>query len=263
MIGFFILMPINFYKYQSSGNSFVIIDNLENKISFNKSQIVKLCDFNYGIGSDGVMIIRPCKESDFELQFFNPDGSKSFCGNGSLCALHFLKNKKFINKYCNFIGFDGIHEAKINDEIYLKMKNIDFYEKINNDFYINSGAPHYVKFIDHNLKKIDIYIESMIIKTCDFLKKNPCNINFVSLEDEHTIYVRTFEKGIDRETLSCGTGAIASAIAFSIKENRKINYVRMRGGTLRVTYKKNKNNTFSDIYLIGNPKNIYNGKISI
>ena len=256
-------MLINFYKYQSSGNSFLLVDDLQNKINLNKSQIVKLCDFSYGVGSDGLIIIKPSKESDFELQFFNPDGSKGFCGNGSLCALDFLKNKKFINNYCNFVAFDGIHEAKINNDIYLKMKNINFYEKINNDYYINSGAPHYIRFIDHNLKRIDIVNESMIIKNNDFLKKNPCNIDFISLEDKGVIYVRTFEKGVDRETLSCGTGAIASAIAFSIKKNLKIDYVRMKGGILKVDYKKNKNNTFSDIYLIGNPKKVFNGEIRI
>jgi len=256
-------MPINFYKYQSSGNSFILIDNLENKISFTKSQIIKFCDYNYGVGSDGLIILKSHKESDFELEFFNPDGTKSFCGNGSLCALYFLKKKNFLNKNCNFIAFDGIHEAKINDDIYLKMKNIDFYEKINNDYYIYSGAPHYVKFIDNNLKNIDVVNESKIIKNLDFLKKKPCNINFVSLEDRSVISVRTFEKGVDRETLSCGTGAVASAIAFSIKENRKAKHVRMEGGILKVIFKINNNNTFSDIYLLGDPREVFTGKISI
>ena len=115
-------MQLHFYKYQSSGNSFILIDNLENKTSLLKSQIIKLCDYSFGVGSDGLIILSSVLGMDFEIIFYNPDGSLGFCANGSLCALHFFKKNKFIDKDCSFKAFDGIHTAIIENDIHLKIK---------------------------------------------------------------------------------------------------------------------------------------------
>lgn len=256
-------MQLHFYKYQSSGNSFILIDNLENKISLLKSQIIKLCDYSFGVGSDGLIILSSVLGMDFEIIFYNPDGSLSFCANGSLCALHFLKKNKFIHGECSFKAFDGLHTAIIENYIHLKMKDIDKYTKLDNGYYLNSGAPHHVKFVNGELLHVNIIKEYKNIRKHNFYKKKLCNINLVSIEGEKTISIRTFEKGVNRETLSCGTGAVASVVATSIKENLVINSVKTKGGKLKVVFNKNKKDKFSDIYLIGYPQEVFRGKINL
>jgi len=255
-------MQLHFYKYQSSGNSFILIDNLENKTSLLKSQIIKLCDYSFGVGSDGLIILSSVLGMDFEIIFYNPDGSLGFCANGSLCALHFLK-KKFISRDCSFKAFDGIHMAIIENDIHLKMKDINKYKKLDNGYYLNSGAPHHVKFVNGELLNLNIIKEYKDIRKHNFYKKKLCNINLVFIEGKNTISIRTFEKGVNRETLSCGTGVVASVIATFIKENLVINSIKTKGGKLKVIFNKNKKDKFSDIYLIGSPQEVFTGKINL
>ncbi|MEE3112969.1 MAG: diaminopimelate epimerase, partial [Bacteroidota bacterium] len=211
---------------------------------------------------DGLIILSSVLGMDFEIIFYNPDGSLGFCANGSLCALHFFK-KKFISRDCSFKAFDGIHMAIIENDIHLKMKDINKYKKLDNGYYLNSGAPHHVKFVNGELLNLNIIKEYKDIRKHNFYKKKLCNINLVFIEEEKTISIRTFEKGVNRETLSCGTGAVASVVATSIKENLVINSIKTKGGKLKVIFNKNKKDKFSDIYLIGSPQEVFRGKINL
>ncbi len=255
-------MLLSFIKYNSSGNAFIIIDNRNRKYKFTDEQIKLLCDFKSGIGSDGLLIINKSKNLDFKLDFYNPDSTKAFCGNGSLCVLHYLKNKKVIGNTSLFSSLKKKYTAKLNSKISLKINDIDSYSCVENDYFIDSGAPHHIRFVD-DANTYDIENEAKLIRKYVYYKKKQCNVNLVSFVGNNSIYVRTFEKGVERETLSCGTGAIAAVIASSIYKNLSINKVITRGGKLNVLFNRINNYKFKDIYLIGNPKEVFKGEITL
>ena len=255
-------MLLGFIKYKSSGNNFIIVDNRDRKYKITGEQIKFLCDFKNGIGSDGLIIINQSRNLDFKLDFYNPDSTKAFCGNGSLCVLHYLKHKKVIGNASLFSSLKKKYTAKLNSKISLKMNDIDSYSCIGNDYFIDSGAPHHIRFVD-DANSFDIEKEVKLIRRSDCFKKKQYNVNLVSFIGSNSIYVRTFEKGVERETLSCGTGAVASVIASSIYKNLSINKVITRGGKLNVLFNRVTDYKFTDIYLIGNPKEVFKGEITI
>ena len=252
-------MQIKYYKYQSSGNSFVLIDNLNVKPLSNQV-ISKIISTNEVRDSDGLLLLYPSEKFDFKLIFFNPDGSKSFCGNGSICSVHYLKSKKLIKNQCSFQSYGKKYNAIIDPEIKIKMVDISKIKKINNGYFVNSGAPHYVEFVD-DLNKVDIIQEVTKIKSSEFYDNLPFNINFIQKEN-NLIYIRTFEKGVERETLSCGTGAVASSVVCSKIFEGNFPLIKARGGDLRVNYKK-KRDLFYDITLSSNPLMEYNSYLKI
>ncbi len=252
-------MPIQFYKYQSSGNNFILIDNIsqKKKLKTKLSQILKHKEVK---NSDGLLVLEGSKKYDFELIFFNPDGSKSFCGNGSLCSLHYLRSVNKIQGFSSFFSYGRKYTAQIDSEISIKMKDIKSYDCFNNEYFINSGAPHHVKFVD-DVKKYNINEEADSIRNRPFYRNNDCNVNLVSVSENNSISIRTFEKGVERETLSCGTGAVASAVAYSLHKNLKVNKVKTIGGELNVFFNRTDDLHFFDIFLKGNPSLEYKGWI--
>ena len=255
-------MLLGFTKYKSSGNNFIIIDNRDRKYKFTGEQIKFLCDFKNGIGSDGLLVINKSKNLDFKVDFYNPDSTKAFCGNGSLCVLHYLRNKKVIGNTSSFSSLKKKYTAKLNSKISLKINDINSYSCVENGYFIDSGAPHHIRFVD-DANSHDIENEAKLIRKYDYYKKKQYNLNLVSFVGSNSIYVRTFEKGVERETLSCGTGAVASVIASSIYKNISINKVITRGGKLNVLFNRVNNYKFTDIYLIGNPKEVFKGEITL
>ena len=254
-------MKIKYFKYQSSGNNFILIDCINQKFNFD-GKINTLITHPIVKKSDGILFLTNSKKSDFILSFYNPDGSSGFCGNGSLCSLHYLKAKNQIQETATFSSLGKRYSAKISSEISLKMKNITSFKCFDDEYFIDSGAPHHIKFVD-NVNSFDIKIEADLIRKRPFYRLKDCNVNLVSYLGDGSIYVRTFEKGVERETLSCGTGAVASVIAFSLYKNHSVNKVKTKGGMLKVFFKRNKLYKFSDIYLIGQPKEEYSGEILI
>ena len=206
---------ISFFKYQGTGNDFVMIDNRKN--TFPKGEvglIAKLCDRRFGIGADGVILIENDKDSDFEMIYYNPDGSQSLCGNGSRCAVMFANHLGIIEEKTKFLAVDGVHEAYIQDgRVYLSMHDVGSFEQIGEDYLIDTGSPHYIKYVK-DLDQKDMIKEGQAIRYSDRFKEEGINVNLIQ-ENEQGLSIRTYERGVEGETHSCGTGCTAAALAYS------------------------------------------------
>ncbi len=258
-------MTINFYKYQATGNDFIIIDSRGGDYVFTKENISSLCDRKYGVGSDGLMLIMDNDEVDFEMQFYNPDGSMSFCGNGSRCAVSFCYHNGIISKECVFLTNDGVHKARILDYNLVKIDvlgPIKIKSLPNGDFQTDTGSPHYVKFTDH-LEDPDLMKECQLIRYSEAYKKDGINVNMV-MPNENGLEMRTYERGVEGETLSCGSGVTAAALCYSLlyeKFNNEVS-VRTQGGDLNVSFEFI-NNHFNDVSLTGPAVFVFRGEISL
>ena len=259
-------MKIKFQKYQGTGNDFIIINN--NRLSFpnkNKDLIRCLCDRKFGIGSDGLILINPSEKTDFEMLYFNSDGNLgSMCGNGARCSVKFAQKQKIIKSNTIFNACDGNHNATINkDLITLSMKPVDKIKTFNNDLFLDTGSPHYIRFVE-NIEGFNVYNEGKLIRNSSEFKDEGVNVNFVQIISENEFSVRTFERGVEDETLSCGTGVTAVALAmFHLKKtNSKKLKIKTRGGELTVEF-NNSENGYSEIYLTGSVKMIFSGEIEI
>lgn len=258
-------MQIHFSKYHGAGNDFILIDNRNKSIELDTKQIAFLCHRNFGIGSDGLMLLENHAEHDFYMRYFNPDGSEGMmCGNGGRCIIRFAQDLGIISNKTTFLAPDGVHEAEIlGENISLKMNDVNKTEIIENNYFINTGAPHYIKFED-DLSQSNVYSEGKEIRYSPiFIARGGTNVNFVSLNSEG-IAVRTYERGVENETLACGTGIVASAIAAFLtnKTTAKEINVKALGGKLKVRF-EHKNNSFTNIYLIGPAEKVFSGTIEL
>ena len=259
-------MQIDFYKYEGTGNDFVIIDNRELTFQKNdKTLIQNICDRKKGVGADGLILLENHEKLDFSMIYFNADGSESgFCGNGSRCITHLANNLNIINDNAKFNAIDGIHESKItNGRISVKMNDVLKSEifKYNDKYsttFVDTGSPHLIR-IHENIDSIDIVKEARELKLIYSEYTNGLNINFCQISDSK-IKLRTYERGVEDETLSCGTGAVASAVFLKdsdLVSNDKIE-ILMKGGLLCVELNKEKN-LFSDIWLSGEVNMVFKG----
>ncbi len=259
-------MKVNFYKYQGTGNDFIIIDNRKNNVSLSDMQINQLCDQRFGIGADGLMLLENHPSLDFNMKYFNADGKEStMCGNGGRCLVAFAKSISLIDKKTNFNAIDGVHKATINknNSISLQMQDVSYVRLVNTNYFLNTGSPHYVTFRD-DIKNIDVYNRGREIRYSAEFSPEGTNVNFVEFQN-NKLFVRTYERGVENETLSCGTGVTASAISASIySDSDKNSYdIITKGGYLNVSFKKQDSNTFSDIWLTGPATFVFNGEIDI
>lgn len=257
-------MTINFYKYQGTGNDFVMIDNRDNVFPDDISYVQKLCDRRFGVGADGLILIENHPSLDFEMVYFNADGSKSLCGNGSRCAVNFARQLGIIENETNYLTIDGPYNATIdNDEkVHIHMRDIEGLEIKNDDFFLNNGSPHHIIFTDNNAQT-DVYNEGKTIRESDAYKPGGTNVNFVEIIDEHSIDVRTFERGVEDETLSCGTGVTASSLAASKKGVSSPVRVKTKGGHLSVKFDSNDNGKFENIWLSGPAQLVFEGNLEL
>ena len=268
-------MPIHFHKYQATGNDFVLIDNRITKIKFTNENINRICDRRFGVGADGLILIEESKGADFEMIYYNSDGSQSLCGNGCRAAVDFASFLNIITDRASFRAYDGIHEAfRLDDQIIkLKMNDVRGIESFGNDYFIDTGSPHYVQFVN-NLDDIDVVQLGRNIRNHESFKPGGTNVNFVELLPNNTIAVRTYERGVEDETLSCGTGVTAAALAVSTKGYQSPVNVSVRGGKLSVEFKWNKMNAadtknnngpgpFVDLFLIGPAKMVFEGDLEL
>ncbi len=260
-------MKVKFYKYQGAGNDFIMIDNRSYGINRdNKELFESLCHRRFGIGADGLILLQKKEGYDFEMVYFNSDGNESsMCGNGGRCIIQFAKQIGVIKNNCSFLAIDGLHEGYINEAeiVTLKMKDVDAVEVNGNDFIINTGSPHYVKFLNE-IKSLSIVEEAHKIRYSERFKAEGINVNFVEVKNENHIAVRTYERGVEDETYSCGTGVVASSIAHYIKSGKKSNhiYVDVVGGRLQVRFHEN-NNAFTDVFLIGEAVEVFEGEVDV
>ena len=258
-------MYIDFNKYQATGNDFVMIDNrIENKIFNDEKLIQKLCDRKFGVGADGLILISEDSETDFRMRYFNSDGREaSMCGNGGRCAVAFAKKLKLTSSDAvRFIAVDGLHEAIIlKNTIRLKMINVVDYKKIGENYFIQTGSPHHVGFYS-DLKEIDVLNEGRKIRYSVKYEPEGANINFVEYID-NLIHIRTYERGVENETLSCGTGSVAAAVAtyLEYESTEQSFHLQAPGGKLKVSFKKPTKGNFENVWLEGPATLVFSGKI--
>lgn len=259
-------MVINFYKYHGTGNDFIMIDNTKSLIKLVQSQIKLLCDRHFGIGADGLILIETSENHDFYMQYFNADGREStMCGNGGRCSVHFAKSLGLVKgNHTIFEAIDGLHKAEINDNIIaLQMQNVSKINIEKNYCYLDTGSPHHVEFTK-DTDKVNVYEEGKKIRYGHPYNEGGSNVNFVTQIEDNVFKVRTYERGVENETLSCGTGVTASAIAAfeTGKTNKKNIYLNTLGGQLEVTFEKD-NNTYKNVILKGPATFVFKGSIEI
>ncbi len=256
-------MQMEFYKYQGTGNDFIILDNRDGKYNgLSNEAINKLCDRNFGIGADGLMLLELADGYDFRMNYHNADGMEgSMCGNGGRCLVQFAKDMGIEKTHYRFIAVDGEHEAEIKPDglIRLKMQDVFGVTDIRGDVVLNTGSPHFIRFVD-TVDHVDIFSEGTKIRYNDTYANEGINVNFVEQTD-NGIRIRTYERGVEDETLSCGTGATAAAIASATEDGPQIVSVAVQGGHLEIAFNRINPNQFSDIWLIGPAAFVFRGTI--
>ncbi len=262
-------MKISFSKYQGTGNDFVIIDNRQNNIVLTTEQIAFICDRKKGIGADGLMLLGNKEGYDFEMIYYNANGLEgSMCGNGGRCLTQFASDIGLNKKQFNFIAIDGPHESTINEDgwVYLKMSDVNAVEKnIDNEipfFVLNTGSPHYIEMVD-SINSVDVFGLGQMIRNNDRFKSEGININFVEQQDDK-IFVRTYERGVENETLSCGTGVTAAALISGIEKlGEQTIQIETLGGKLAVRFNNKGDQVFDNIWLMGPGTFVFSGSITV
>ena len=260
-------MQLEFYKYQGTGNDFVMVDNRKDFFpKDNIKLIAHLCDRRFGIGGDGLILLENDLATDFKMVYYNSDGNQSsMCGNGGRCLVAFAKKLNVIKNNTTFIATDGLHHATISDDGLVSLQMIDVENvKVNQDYvFLNTGSPHHVQLVE-DLENYDVKQNGARIRYGDLYGKTGSNVNFVKQVDKSTFSLRTYERGVEDETLSCGTGATAVAIAMNIlgkTQSSTIN-LNVEGGKLIVSFEKNESG-FTKVTLKGPAEFVFKGTIAI
>jgi len=260
-------MKVSFYKYQGTGNDFVILENRDNQYdNLTTAQVKHICNRRFGVGADGLMLLGKDDQLDFKMVYFNADGNESsMCGNGGRCLVKFASHQGMFKITYRFMAVDGMHEADIDMHgiVRLKMQDVNQVEYHSGYAILNTGSPHFVKFAN-NVEDIDVVETGREIRYSKHFEKEGINVNFVETTDADGIYVRTYERGVEDETMSCGTGVTASALVNAHNENG-FNRVEVKtpGGRLSVEYNKIDDEHFDNIWLCGPAELVYKGEIEL
>jgi len=262
-------MKISFQKFQANGNDFIMLVDKETGIALTEKQITKLCDRHFGIGADGLMVLRNSDAYDFEMHYYNSDGKKaSMCGNGGRSIASLAYSLGFAGKRMIFLATDGVHEAIIEKELVkgslydvsLKMVDVEKVDKFSNYYFLNTGVPHYVEFVE-GLSDMDVVTKGRQIRFDPRFADEGTNVNFVEIHSDR-IEVRTYERGVEDETLSCGTGVTASAIAAFLKTGKKGLLVQARGGNFKVSFEQS-DYGFVNVWLRGPAEKVFDGETDL
>ncbi len=258
-------MKLPFFKYQGTGNDFVLIDNRHLDFPKNDAELIEsLCDRKLGVGADGLILIEEAAEVDFKMVYYNADGNEStMCGNGGRCIVQFAKYLNIITDKATFTAVDGVHKAHfVNDEIALGMIAVSEVTENATGVFLNTGSPHHVQLVD-DVTSYDVFGQGMAIRNKVYGSEG-ANVNFVSKIADDTFYVRTYERGVEDETLSCGTGVTAVAIAMTHLKKTKAEVITLLtlGGVLKVSFTKEAN-IYKNIVLQGPAIQVYKGAIDI
>lgn len=270
-------MQLQFYKYQGTGNDFIMIDDRDNKFpTENVALVAKLCDRKFGIGADGLILLQNHNQASYYMKYYNSDGNEStMCGNGGRCLAAFALHIGVVNGAHAFMAIDGLHDAEFEGEltdsvwIKLKMKDVDDIDaRPENVFVLNTGSPHYVQFVYENLAALNLIDDAKHIRYGAEYAAKGINVNFINLLGLHHINMRTYERGVEDETLSCGTGVTAAALSAALLNNLPngvhTTKVTTCGGDLKVTFMFNSSNSsFNDIWLQGPATRVFTGSIKI
>lgn len=260
-------MKIEFYKYQGTGNDFILLDNRTNLYdNLTEKQVASLCNRHFGIGADGLMLLNVKEGYDFDMKYYNANGAEgSMCGNGSRCIVKFAARLGIRKNNYHFLAADGEHEADIDIDgvVRLKMRDVNNVEGRTNHYILNTGSPHYVKHIS-DVENMDVKTGGRMIRYSKEFEKKGINVNFVETLSEYSIYVRTYERGVEDETLSCGTGVTASALVSAHNDNG-FNRVEVKtpGGNLSVEFDKKDDDHFENIWLNGPATFVFKGEFEL
>lgn len=255
---------IKFYKYHGTGNDFIMIDNRDLQFPKDNINLInRMCHRRFGIGADGLILLENDDTSDFKMTYYNSDGNEStMCGNGGRCLVAFAHFNKVFDDKCTFNAIDGLHEAELkNDIVKLKMIDVDTISTHESDYILDTGSPHYVQFVE-NIKDLNVYQKGNSIRNSPTFKEKGINVNFVEKLSDDEIFVRTYERGVEDETYSCGTGVAASSLSVMMSQNINELKVKTLGGNLKVYAHKN-GKTFEDIWLEGPAIQVFEGYFNV
>ena len=258
-------MQIQFFKYQGTGNDFIILDNRDRHYDgLSKEDVAFLCDRRFGIGGDGLMLLNTGEGVDFVMTYFNSDGREStMCGNGGRCLVRFANHAGIEKELYRFLAIDGIHEARVEGKnVALKMNDVSSIDKREDASVLDTGSPHYVAAVK-DIKNFEVFEKGKAIRYNEEFKREGININFVEALSPSQIFVRTYERGVEDETFSCGTGVTAAALVFGQEgSGTKEMEVKTLGGELKVRFTKTAEG-YSDIWLIGPAEAVFQGNINL
>jgi diaminopimelate epimerase len=258
---------MEFYKYEGTGNDFILFDN--RNLKFNRSNnalVAALCHRRFGIGADGLMLLQNKTGVDFEMVYYNSDGNESsMCGNGGRCIVEFARTLGLVKEEAHFYASDGPHEAFLKTGfVSLKMKDVAEVESTADFKFLNTGSPHYVAFVN-NLVNFNVVEEGKKIRYNERFKAQGTNVNFIEKQGEE-LFVRTYERGVEDETYSCGTGVTAAALVAAMNAVSTGNSycdIKTLGGKLKVKFNNHLNETFTDVWLEGPATFVFKGDVEI
>ncbi len=255
---------MEFYKYHGTGNDFIIIDNRNGEVVLTADDVADLCNRRFGIGADGLMLLEQAEGYDFRMVYYNSDGNEStMCGNGGRCIVAFAREKGLISTKANFLAIDGAHAATIEDDglVSLHMQDVTEIKLHEDHAVLNTGSPHYVRWVD-DVVHTDVYGEGHSIRNLPVYQPKGINVNFVQALDGNRLLVRTYERGVEDETLSCGTGVTASAIAATGDTTGIfLTDIETPGGVLTVSFTKHDPLSATGIVLTGPAVLVFTGNI--
>ena len=260
-------MIIQFYKYQGTGNDFILLDNRQNLFSKNDTKLIeRLCNRRFGIGADGLILLENDKNSDFKMVYYNSDGNESsMCGNGGRCIVAFAKQLGVVDHETTFTAVDGLHYAKISASgiVSLQMKDVDQIRIASDYVFMDTGSPHHVAVVE-DVKAVPVKEIGSQIRYSDLYGTAGSNVNFVEPISDSHFAVRTYERGVEDETLSCGTGVTAAAIAMNAIGKTTSNAISLQveGGALDVTFQK-EGTRYTQVFLTGPAKFVFEGQLDL
>lgn len=259
-------MQLDFYKYQGTGNDFIVLDNRNNQLQLSQEQVAYLCHRRFGIGADGLMLLNLREGFDFEMKYYNSDGAEgSMCGNGGRCLTQFAQDCGILQSHFSFIASDGPHEAIIEKTgwVKLKMKDVQSVEEQDGAYILNTGSPHYIQQVSQ-LNDFDVFFEGQKIRYNTRFNKEGINVNFVSHQPTGKLMVRTYERGVEDETYSCGTGVTAAALTnkHAVQGFNTVSIIT-KGGELSVEFEKKGTQNFQNVWLCGPATFVFKGTIAL
>ena len=259
-------MKLHFYKYHGTGNDFILLDNRDGSIQLTNDQVKALCTRRFGIGADGLMLLEQAPAADFRMVYYNSDGGEStMCGNGGRCIAAFAKALGIVDKEATFIAIDGPHHAAMNADgsVSLQMIDVEGIRYFYGYAILNTGSPHYIQWVD-NVDNADVVSEGAAIRYDAEFAPGGINVNFVERAGDRLLKIRTYERGVEDETLSCGTGVTAAAIAACGDATGSFEWdIQTPGGQLTVSYVKDTPDTARSVILKGPTVAVFEGEVTI